>query len=390
MNLRSGHATTSSSVVHVKTKRAKRKPAIYVYWTHLRIEINSAWIYRPLIRQLLSTPLPDDNYVISRSASPDGTKLIIKQRLKRELCVVDSTTGNVLSRLPVFVACEDCNLSISWSPCGAMVVGIVYGHIIIWNVLTGCVIDRFDVEFGVENICCNPQGRFIALSATDGFIKILDTSLERERIPYETCVQHGWSPGIQALSWRPDGKVLAIGSDCVNASILLWAFQTDTDPVSISLNYTNITDCLTLDLAWHPAGSILVSVIENGDAYIWDTHTRSMLYALHGCNGIQAVSWHPDGTSLTCLVHNASSCDEICIWNMKTAEFSRGCLLGGLSTCEIKNNGHLFVYTRVNYCDTHVYIFEEALSPDASKTVEKALDDRFGCKDAAKIVLSFF
>lgn len=343
---------------------------------------------------------PYDEYLVEKSASPNGELLIVVCSRNRDLCVVDAITREVVSRCSIPTRDPALSLgivSVSWHPCGTIVAAVDVNRLIILDALKGRIIDSSnDGYYFGDDICYHPQGRFIACSSGyGGIIKILDTSLFGLPVSYKTrvfSVMNSRSGGAPVLSWHPEGHLLAIGSTPYSAFIFLWTFRTRTDPECISLKDAGVEeriDGITRDLAWHPGGSIIVSVTDSGMATVWDIRTRSVLYMLHATSTtvIRSVSWHPDGIHLICQL-NGYAFNELCIWDMKTGTFGHGYPLYKIRACEIKNNGRLFVYSDF-VAPTSVYIFEETASPDASKTVENALVDCLRCEDEAKIVLSF-
>lgn len=165
----------------------------------------------------------------------------------------------------------------------------------------------------VKHLSFDPSGKYIALSCTDGLlyiysfidkisdlIKKIDGIIRTVDIDDEICAKVVWHPGgrafaapnftrdiqiisvgdwqnqtklsnghlgdITALSWSPNGRMLAsAGKD---KKVLLWGIQNQI--VIASYNFADV-----MDLAWHPNTNIFCFTNTEGEVYIYNDFVPS-------------------------------------------------------------------------------------------------------------------
>ena len=116
--------------------------------------------------------------------------------------------------------------------------------------------------------------------------------------------ERGHSDYVRAVSWSPDGTMLASGSD--DKTIILWDVQ------SGKVNSTLTVDSLVRAVAFSPGGS-KIAAAHSKKVQIFDAHAKAKLGSpLSGhADCVRVVPWSPDGTML------ASGSDDktIKLWN---------------------------------------------------------------------------
>ncbi len=96
---------------------------------------------------------------------------------------------------------------------------------------------------------------------------------------------------IVALSWSPDGQMIAAGS-LDNGEIYLW--QVDSNkPALVFQDGTQITS-----VSWSRRGDLLaVSNLPQG-VHIWDIHGKKFLHRLNAAGEVSFVTWNPESDIL--------------------------------------------------------------------------------------------
>jgi len=152
---------------------------------------------------------------------------------------------------------------------------------------------------GVLSVAFSPDGRTLATGASGGgddSIKLWDVATGRE---LRTLAGHGIGTWVDAVSFSPDGLLLATASRHMligghNDNIKLWEVATGRELRTL----TGHTDWVT-SVAFSPEGNLLVSGSRDKTIKVWDVASGRELRTLVGHSaGVSSVAFSPDGLLL--------------------------------------------------------------------------------------------
>jgi WD40 repeat protein len=115
----------------------------------------------------------------------------------------------------------------------------------------------------------------------------------------------GFSGGIGAIAWSPNGAFIATGG--ANGQLLVWDIVSRVDPVELNDPGGQIRS-----VAWSPDGGLLATGGRSGHVLLWQpfvaTEPISVLTSHDGT--VHAVAWSPDGNQLATAGHDR----RVLIW----------------------------------------------------------------------------
>ena len=126
----------------------------------------------------------------------------------------------------------------------------------------------------------------------------------------ESQTLRGHNDPVRSVAFRPDGKILASGSD--DGTIKLWNLTTNQDVANLRGHYS------TIDVvAFSNDGKILSSGSDDGTIKLWNLETNKEIATLSSHSGsIWFVAFSKNGKTLA----SASSDYTIKLWNLDTNE----------------------------------------------------------------------
>ena len=126
--------------------------------------------------------------------------------------------------------------------------------------------------------------------------------------PHQIATLEGHTDGVAAVSFSPDGSLLASGSS--DGTILLWDMRSRERVATLGH-----TDGVAA-VSFSPDGSLLASGSSDGTILLWDMRSRERVATLGHTDGVAAVSFSPDGS----LLASGSSDGTILLWDMRSRE----------------------------------------------------------------------
>jgi WD40 repeat protein len=177
----------------------------------------------------------------------------------------------------------------------------------LWDVAEGR--ERAALRVPAEEDCplaFSPDGKMLAVGASDGTIKLCDATTGNERATYR-----GHAHWVQSVVFGPDGKTLASGS--FDGTIKLWDLATGKERLLYRFPGTYPLVSHVECLAFSPDGETLAS----GDSWralkLWDVSTgkNTATFEADG-EAVRSVTFSPDGKVLASL----GECgNEIKLWD---------------------------------------------------------------------------
>lgn len=149
---------------------------------------------------------------------------------------------------------------------------------------------------GTKHVSFDPNGRYIAVSCTDGLLYIYSTfSDEPELVRKLDGVIRRLEPEDEAtakIAWHPDGTAFAAAEatrDIAIYSVSEWK----KEKVFSGGHNGDITS-----VSWSPNGALLATAGADGKILIWETKTQQVLHRYEFANVIN-LAWHPTDNLLS-------------------------------------------------------------------------------------------
>jgi WD40 repeat protein len=218
--------------------------------------------------------------------------------------------------------------SIAWSPDGqslasASIIGeqtqtktATGGEVILWDVLTGEVIDRPKIENDqpVRTVAFFPGGRILAFGQNNGNIILWDTQ-SRQALGKPLVAHRHW---IMSIAFSPDGLYMVSGS--IDKTVALWSLVAPIQSLDFSpadnvlaageganISFWGLNDASNplftlsghtddvLELQFSPDGSSLVSGGLDHSARVWDVNSQKEVAQFLHEDIVSSVAFSPDG-----------------------------------------------------------------------------------------------
>ena len=237
--------------------------------------------------------------------SPDS-KQLISGGMDKTLRIWDIASCEVVRSLQV----PDYVSSVAFSPDGKLITAAVKRRgVLVWQAGSLELLTELSVELSVEEhrdyelvqLSWRPDGRQLAVSTTNAWLLFRreDWSLDRKQ-PLPS--QRG-----RDIAWSPDGSRFAVADGQV---ISLWD-PAVPDPERVLAGHT----ATIIKVAWSPTGKQLVTSDNLGSVKIWDLNSRNNPTLLSVDAKLQSLAWKDDGNSLL-LKHTDGGTST---WNLQDA-----------------------------------------------------------------------
>ncbi|KAL4796160.1 WD40-repeat-containing domain protein [Aspergillus venezuelensis] len=149
---------------------------------------------------------------------------------------------------------------------------------------------------GTKHISFDPNGRFVAVSCTDGIVYLysMDTE-EPELVKKLDGVIRRLEPEEEATArmvWHPDGTAFAVAEatrDIAVYSVGEWKKE---------MTFSGGHNGEITALSWSPNGALLVTAAKDGQVLLWESKTQKVLHRYDFPNVIN-LDWHPTKNALS-------------------------------------------------------------------------------------------
>ncbi|RDW69143.1 WD40 repeat domain-containing protein [Aspergillus mulundensis] len=155
-----------------------------------------------------------------------------------------------------------------------------------------------DQAKGTKHITFDPNGRYVAVSCTDGIVYLysMDTE-EPELVRKLDGVIRRLEPEDEATArvvWHPDGTAFATAEATRDIAV----FSVGEYKKEMTFSGGHNGDITAM--AWSPNGALLVTAAKDGQVLLWESKTQKILHR-YGFPNVINLAWHPNnnGVSLT-------------------------------------------------------------------------------------------
>ncbi len=151
----------------------------------------------------------------------------------------------------------------------------------------------------IMSVSWSPDSKYLAVGSDDKTATVWEVSTGRKILTY-----HGHSYWINCIAWSPHNKYIATGSE--DKTIQIWEAFTGYQPTIFNNRYEKVRG-----VTWSPDGRDIASTTFDAVLLYKVDAKKFTTYEGRG-TGINAVSWSPDGNWLA----GASSNKLVSVWNV--------------------------------------------------------------------------
>ncbi|PSB24622.1 hypothetical protein [Stenomitos frigidus] len=154
----------------------------------------------------------------------------------------------------------------------------------------------------VLSVSFSPDGKTLATGSDDNTVKLWDVQAGRE---LQTLKGH--SSSVYSVSFSPDGKTLATGS--VDNTVKLWDVQAGREVQTLKGHSSSVWS-----VSFSPDGKTLATGSADNTVKLWDVQAGRELQTLKGhSSSVWSVSFSPDGKTLA----TGSADNTVKLWDVQ-------------------------------------------------------------------------
>lgn len=149
---------------------------------------------------------------------------------------------------------------------------------------------------GTKHITFDPNGRFVAVSCTDGVVYLYSMDNEEpELLRKLDGVIRRLEPEDEAtarVAWHPDGTAFATAE--ATRDVAVYSVGEWKKELTFSGGHTGDITAM----GWSPNGALLVTAAKDGQVLLWESKTQKVLHR-HDFPNVINVDWHPTKNELS-------------------------------------------------------------------------------------------
>jgi eukaryotic-like serine/threonine-protein kinase len=139
----------------------------------------------------------------------------------------------------------------------------------------------------VNALSWSPDGTLIASASDDTFVQVWNASSGQR-----TLIYSGHTEEVAAVGWAPNGKLIASGGE--DQTVQVWDAATGAK----SFTYTMHTDRVNA-VSWSSNSQMVASGSDDKTVQTWNASTGETIFIFKGhTSGVLCVGWQPNNTSI--------------------------------------------------------------------------------------------
>ena len=175
----------------------------------------------------------------------------------------------------------------------------------LWQALSGMIATLRGHTLGVRTVSFSPDGKTLASGSDDRTIKVWNLTTGKQ-----ISTLKGHTSSVYSVSFSPDGKTLASGS--ADGTIKVWNLATGKQISTLTWHISSVWS-----VSFSPDSKTLASASHDRTIKVWNLTTGKQISPLTGhTSSVYSVSLSPDSKTLA----SGSTDKTIKVWNLATGK----------------------------------------------------------------------